>query len=208
VQEPFLEIGSAKVLGPAVPNLCDLAREQGMTLVRGADLQVADGVDIQFDFGVDAASFRSKWTWGEFATVAIFNVLEHVFSPETVLGNALTCVKPGGNLLMVTPVIWPLHAHPGDYSRLLPNWYEEFARRTKAEIVTSHFLWISSLGIEEVKQDGTADIPDWTTSAPRSVRYWLSKVVHRTFHTYGRSHRYSHTALGVAMRANRIPPRP
>ena len=196
VHEPFLEVGSARIQG--VPNLCDEARSLALRNVTGADLAPGDGVDLTVDFASGSLEAR-------FQTVCVFNVLEHTFDPLTVLRNCLSCVAPGGTLLVVTPAIWPLHRYPIDSCRLLPDWYETFAARAGIELLPEHFCWLSEFGIETIGPAANASDPTFQSRARRTApaRYWTSRIVHKLFDTFGRSHWATHTAIGVAFRIMR-----
>lgn len=148
------------------------------------------------DFG--AQDFRPDF--GRFNTVSIFNVLEHTFDPITVLENALKCLSPGGNLLVLTPSIWPIHSYPGDYNRLLPDWYKTFARRNSLQLLDEHFCWLSPFGIERVHSNGAEPSFPSFHSRTKSTRYLVSKIVHKLFNTYGRNHWATHAALACAFR--------
>lgn len=203
VKSPFLEIGSAKVQS-SVPNLCDLALELGITSVTGADLAAGAGVDISFDFSLPPERFQARWQHGRFATVGIFNVLEHVFDPITVLANALECVAEGGTLLAVTPAVWSLHDYPGDYVRLMPNWYERFAERFGLHLHRATFCWLSEFGItnvDDLRAQGQYLLPTYHyLGRTRSLsRFVASRVLHPLFNTYGVSHAYTNAAIGVAL---------
>jgi SAM-dependent methyltransferase len=201
IREPFLEVGSARVLA-GVPNLCDLARGGGLQQVVGADIASGPGVDIVHDF----ESVPSPPLAGGFATVAIFNVLEHTFNPEQVLANALTCVRANGSLIVSVPANWPIHNFPGDYCRLMPNWFEEFGNRWRIQLVEDSFVWQSLFGILAVKSlkrpNGEYMFPNFTSvgfkRAP--IRTVTSKIIHRIGFTFGRTHWNPNSSIGVAYR--------
>lgn len=202
VRSPLLEIGAAKVQS-GIQNICDLARSLGIDSVVGVDLCEGPGVDFIFDFSIDSVNFSKTWSRGFFSTVAIFNVLEHTFDPLVVLQNALNIVEPGGTVLVVTPAIWPIHNYPADYVRLLPNWYEEFAKRNGITLVPDTFCWLSEFGITRIHNlvmDKNYVFPSFLNlgKASSSWRYWISRIVHRVFNTYGRSHSFTHNAIGAA----------
>lgn len=203
VKPSFLEIGSAKVQG-AVPNLCETARALGMRETFGVDLDRGPGVDAVFDFSVPAEQFKQTWTAGKFSSVGVFNVLEHTFDPFVVLQNASYCLNDSGTLLVAVPAVWPLHNYPGDYVRIMPQWYTEFARRTQLTIHPDAFCWLSAFGLASIEKrrpaSDAAEIPGWHNSgrAISPARYWRSRLVHKLFNTYGRSHWATHAAIGVA----------
>lgn len=202
IRSPFLEIGSAKVQDN-LPNLCDLAKESNIQEFKGADLSFSKGVDIQFDFSIDTIEFTKTWSHGKFSTVAIFNVLEHTFDPISVLRNALFCVEPGGTLLVITPCIWPLHDYPYDYLRINPHWYEEFAKRFNLKLYPDLFCYLSNFGI--IKIDSLREEEQYryctfhnSAKLQSPFKYWRSRVIHYIFNTYGRSHGFTHLAIGAA----------
>jgi SAM-dependent methyltransferase len=195
----MLEVGAAKVQGPGVQNLCEIARELGVADVTGADLTNLDGVDVVFDFGLSKEEFDQEWRLGKFSTVCVFNVLEHTFDPLTVLENALACVQSGGHLLVLTPSIWNIHSYPGDFCRLLPDWYRTFAQRNGLCLLEPQFSWLSEFGIEPITNGPESDLPSFTTRgrSTSKFRYWTSRVVHKLFNTYGRSHWATFSAIGA-----------
>jgi len=205
IREPFLEVGSAKVLA-GIPNLCDLSREFGLTQVVGADAAVGPGVDVLHNFEIPpSGSLR-----GAFETVAIFNVLEHTFSPEQVLANALMCVRTRGTLIVSVPANWPIHNFPTDQCRLLPNWFEEFGCRHGIELVQESFVWQCLFGILPVSSlkrpaSGEYLFPNFTNvgfkRAP--IRTVTSKLIHRIGFTFGRTHWNPNSSIGVAYRNKR-----
>jgi len=198
VKNRMLEVGSAKVQG--TPNLCEIARELGVEGATGVDMAKHDGVDIIFDFGLAPEGFREGWNLGTFSTVCIFNVLEHTFDPLTVLMNALSCVQENGTLLVVTPSIWPIHSYPRDFNRLLPDWYREFSKRNRVRLVDKQFCWLSEFGIEVVDSTSQPTLPSFLTRGQTDsrLRYLISKISHKFFNTYGRSHWATHSAIGAA----------
>ena len=44
-------------------------------------------------------------------------VLEHVFTPETILAELYRVLRPGGDILLTTPFVWEEHDTPYDYAR-------------------------------------------------------------------------------------------
>jgi SAM-dependent methyltransferase len=205
IREPFLEIGSAIVADSLDHNLCDVVRNLGLREVYGSDLREASGVDFTADFGVPVEEFSRIWAHGRFETVAIFNVLEHTFDPITVLRNALFCVRPGGTLCVVTPAVWALHDYPRDYVRLQPHWFEEFGQRNHLEICRERFSFISFMGIvpiDQLKRGNQYQLPTYINSTRRAtpIRFWVSRILHRVFNTYGRTQYYTHIGLGCVYR--------
>lgn len=54
---------------------------------------------------------------GEFDSVVINEVFEHVFHPDGFLSEVGRVLKPGGALLMTVPFVWDEHEPPRDYAR-------------------------------------------------------------------------------------------
>lgn len=53
--------------------------------------------------------------------------LEHYFDTQHILGEIRRVLKPGGNLFITVPQIWPIHEPPWDYHRFTPfNLQEAF----------------------------------------------------------------------------------
>ena len=128
VKSPFLEVGSAKVQRNT-PNLCDLARSHGLEEIRGVDLQLGVGVDYVFDFSLETENFISKFPGVHTQRQRFLRRAKHTFDPIRMLTNVLSITRSGGTMIISTPVIWPIHNFPGDYLRLLPDWYVMFAHR-------------------------------------------------------------------------------
>ncbi len=201
VHSPLLEIGSRKNLGET-HTFRDVARDLGVASTLGTDLNVGPGVDVATDFSVPTPAFRDQWQHGTFQTVVIFNVLEHTFDPITVLTNALHCVAPGGMLLTLTPSVWPIHSFPKDYTRLLPDWFETFAERNGLELDPRTFSWVSEFGIHPVQQlrdDTGLTLPSFHQLAS-PMKSFHSRVIHRLFNTFGRSHQFTYCTLGAGFR--------
>lgn len=84
------------------------ARPQGYVNI---DLFALPGVDVAAD--AERLPFRS----GVFQCIECDAVLEHVRSPEAVMGELRRVLAPGGHLHIVTPFCHPFHAYPDDYRR-------------------------------------------------------------------------------------------
>ncbi len=50
-------------------------------------------------------------------TVISISVLEHLYSPMVMLGEAYRILRPGGALLLQVPFMWHIHEEPHDYFR-------------------------------------------------------------------------------------------
>lgn len=164
----------------------------------GTDLEPGSGVDFaaNFERPDDMRAFLSV---APFGTVLILNVLEHTFDPIRILDNALTLIKRGGHLIVLTPAIWPLHNYPMDAWRVLPNFYEEYAKRRGLSLVSEHFEYVGFGPVARFKNpDGTYSFPPPCDSVFRRL---ASRVIHKAFNTFGRSMFHpSHIAVGVPFR--------
>lgn len=52
-----------------------------------------------------------------------FNTLEHVYNAQEKLAEFYRVLKPGGDILISTPFLYPIHGHPDDFFRPSPSWY-------------------------------------------------------------------------------------
>lgn len=52
-----------------------------------------------------------------------FNTLEHIFDINQKLSEFYRVLKPGGDVLISTPFLYPIHGHPDDFNRPTPSWY-------------------------------------------------------------------------------------
>ncbi|MGD0126618.1 MAG: class I SAM-dependent methyltransferase [Terriglobia bacterium] len=75
---------------------------------------------------------RLPYDDGEFDTIILSDVLEHIPQPENLWREMSRVLKPGGNVLLSVPFYYWLHETPYDFYR-----YTEFALRRFAD--SSHF---------------------------------------------------------------------
>jgi SAM-dependent methyltransferase len=73
--------------------------------------------------------FRS----GSIDNVMALSVLEHVKKPDEILAEAYRVLKPGGQVLIVTPFCFPFHGEPDDFRR----WTD---RGLRVELENSGFI--------------------------------------------------------------------
>lgn len=52
------------------------------------------------------------------------NTFEHIFDVQFVLNEIHKALKPGGSLVATMPFLYPIHAHPDDFARLTPSWFD------------------------------------------------------------------------------------
>lgn len=49
--------------------------------------------------------------------VLLINVLEHIFGYRALLEEAVRVLRPGGQIVIIVPFLFPIHPSPGDYWR-------------------------------------------------------------------------------------------
>lgn len=69
-------------------------------------------------------------------TVILGEVLEHVRSPELVLKESARLLKPGGNILITVPFMYPVHADPFDYGRYTEHFWREAASDCELNVLS------------------------------------------------------------------------
>jgi SAM-dependent methyltransferase len=134
-----------------------------------------------------------------FDSILCFNVLEHTFSPTTVLDNLLGLLAPGGHLLISTPLCWPLHSYPFDFWRPLPNFYEQYAKRNKLMLLKERFHYLGyGIVSNYTSGEGRTGFPPPTGGRFKFV--W-GRLIHKLFNTFGREYLYpNHLALALTYR--------
>jgi SAM-dependent methyltransferase len=129
-------------------------------------------------------------------------VLEHTFDPIRVLDNAATLLRPGGALVALTPSVWPLHNYPLDAWRILPNFYEEYAKRRGLDLLADYFEYgLARSRISGMRTGRT------TIRHPVGPGFAIgvSRVVHKAFNTFGRSmFQPSHVAVAASSCQTRV----
>jgi hypothetical protein len=136
---------------------------------------------------------------GHYKTILVLNVLEHTFRPINVLDNVLRLLERGGSIVTATPCVWPIHNFPIDCSRLLPDWYRQYADHSKAQLLDSHFVFIGYGKIENHRIDDTDRFP----LHPGLIGFsgWRSRAIHKFFNTAGRGVEYRpHISIGAVFR--------
>ncbi len=73
--------------------------------------------------------------------VLLINVLEHIFAYRQLLTEARRVLKPGGQLVIVVPFLFPVHPSPGDYHRFTTS-----ALRKELSIVGLQDISVCVLG--------------------------------------------------------------
>jgi len=190
IPSPVLELGS----GHPEHSARKLILEAGL-LFTGTDIFPGSSVDFVANFEREE-ELKVFEDVAPFGTVLVLNVLEHTFDPVAVLDNALSLVRRGGKLVVITPVVWTLHSFPIDTFRLNPDWYEEYAKRRGLVLDPAMFVYLGHGKVGAFRdQDRAYALPPPTNSR---FKYWYSRLVHRTLNTFGRGMAFpSHVAIGA-----------
>jgi SAM-dependent methyltransferase len=161
----------------------------------GTDLEKTPGVDFaaNFECSEDMSVFSSV---APFGAALVLNVLEHTFDPIRILDNVISLLKLGGKCVVLTPSIWPLHNYPMDTWRILPNLYEEYARRRGLVLDHRFFDYVGQGTVQQFRNaDGTYCYPP---PCGNKARHQWSRVIHKMFNTSGRGMLHpSHVGLGA-----------
>jgi SAM-dependent methyltransferase len=89
---------------------------------------------------------------GEFDSIILSDVLEHVAAPESLFREMTRILSPGGRILLNVPFLYGIHEEPHDYYR-----YTEHALRRFVETSGLRLLSLETLGGSlEVAADITA----------------------------------------------------
>jgi SAM-dependent methyltransferase len=59
----------------------------------------------------------------KFDTIISLNTIEHIYEPSKLFHQLFKALKPGGQILISTPFLFPIHACPDDFFRPTPSWY-------------------------------------------------------------------------------------
>lgn len=148
----------------------------------GVDLEVSghDHAQSKVDFFYDGRTlpFRD----GRFDAVVSFEVLEHVFNVDEVLGEIRRVLKPGGQLLITIPFAWDEHEAPYDFARYTSFGIEEVLERNGIEVVelrktTTYVLAVCQMWIAYVTQHVLPRRPSWLRAVGQLVFVFPMNVV-------------------------------
>ncbi|TSA45577.1 class I SAM-dependent methyltransferase [bacterium] len=73
---------------------------------------------------------------GEFENILCTEVLEHLKNPPLAISEFKRVLKPGGELILTTRFIFPIHDAPGDYFRFTKYGLMELFKDWKIELLT------------------------------------------------------------------------
>lgn len=178
VFSPVLELGA----GYGGKTAKSIIEDAGLEY-KSTDIEGDSTVDLVADFEDDDI-LRFFGNDEPFGSVLVCNVLEHVFDPVRALSNALRLVRLSGSLVAVTPCMWPIHDFPSDYQRLLPSWYDEFARRTCCMLDRELFVFIGRGRVDSFRDpQGDYALPRPGRNSFHSI---YSRIVHKALNTHGR----------------------
>ncbi len=79
-----------------------------------------------------------------YGVVLLTETLEHIYSPERAFREAARILKVGGIFICTTVACWPIHRHPKDYWRFLPDGLDHLCKITK--MIPYHVLLDSKDG--------------------------------------------------------------
>ncbi len=129
-----LEVGSFNVNGNSKRFFVDRGADY-----TGIDLRPGPDVDLVCDITADTDKVTAVLGHRRFDVVVCMNVLEHVYHPHAALDNIVRLVRPGGLVIVITPLVWDLHDWPHDFVRLNPDFFREYARRSGLRIADGAF---------------------------------------------------------------------
>jgi len=196
---PVLEIGGRSWQGEA-GNLDAVCRELDIEW-EAADMTAGPGVTLEIDILDSATVLAVEKRW---PTIALFNLLEHVYDPILALRNSMHLLTDGGVCIVAGPAVWQIHRFPADFWRPLPDFFIEFGRREGFIVPVEMMHWLVDGAIwpcQELSTNGEAILP----SVDHSRELWgaskamRSRVIHRLFDTYGRRAVFPFSGLGLVI---------
>jgi SAM-dependent methyltransferase len=128
-REPVLEIGSFRVEGQEdLANLRELF--PGKKFV---------GVDMRKGLGVDRIEniHALKIPSNSVGSVICIDTLEHVENIEKAMKEMYRVLRPGGSIVIVSVMNFPIHDYPSDYWRFTPECFRRLLERFDEVIVES-----------------------------------------------------------------------
>ena len=193
IKSPCLELGAG--YGGEINK--NLIQKNGIEYY-GTDIIKTNNVDFVVDFEYPQEIIQKTFiTVGSFETILVLNILEHTYNPIKILDNIFSILNPGGNCIIITPTVWPLHSYPKDYWRINPDFYEEYCQRNNYLLIQEYCEYIGKGEIQNYKTPGGYTLP---MPERNNMRQLISKIIHKLFNTYGRGMFFpSHIATGVVI---------
>ena len=106
------------------------------------DIEKTLGVDIVAD-AHDLHQIRDN----EFDCILCTEVLEHLRTPEKAISEMYRVLKSGGELILTTRFIFPLHNIPGDYFRYTRYGLEHLMKQFKTVEITEEAGTIETIAV-------------------------------------------------------------
>jgi SAM-dependent methyltransferase len=123
----------------------------------GVDIEVSghDHKRSKVDFYYDGKTL--PFPDGRFDAVVAFEVFEHVFNIDEVLGEVRRVLKPGGRILLTIPFAWDEHEIPYDFARYTSYGITHVLEKNGFEVLdvkktTTYFLAVCQMLIAYLTQ--------------------------------------------------------
>lgn len=142
------------------------------------------GCPSKVDFQIDFLNPSQYQTEHGFDSILILIVLEHVFDLVMLLDNATSLLAEEGIVVLLTPVCWQIHRYPVDCNRLLPDFYREYSRRRKLEIIPDTFVYVNCATPIPIECTSNESLPRIQSNS--IGRRLVSRAIHKIFRTDGR----------------------
>jgi SAM-dependent methyltransferase len=113
-----------------------------------------------------------------FDTVVICEVLEHVHSPHIALKNLFNALKPGGNIILSTPFMLPIHEAPRDYFRYTRYGLEFLLKDFENVIITTRNSYFEAIDVLWMR---TAQSSSYNTRALSYIAVPIVYFIYRPF---------------------------
>jgi len=86
-----------------------------------------------------------------FDVIVLSEVLEHIRAPDAAVNNALAGLKSGGQLVLTTPFLFPIHDRPHDYYRFTKYGLAWLLRDYVDVEITPRNSWAEALNVMFVR---------------------------------------------------------
>jgi len=140
---------------------------QHVARMRGCDLNASRST-VDFECPAQAVPLPA----GSLDGIVCTEVLEHVPNPQAVWQEFARLLKPGGKVLLATPMSWPAHEEPYDFFRYTAHGLQQLAMEAGFEIVKIYprgGVWAS------LAQAIQHSMPQYLRA--RWQRRWLNKTL-------------------------------
>ena len=113
--------------------------------VKSLDIDPARTPDIAGDLSTH--DFNGQ----QFDVIVMSEVLEHIRTPDAAINNAFAVLKPGGQLVLTTPFLFPIHDRPHDYYRYTKYGLAWLLRDFSDVVITPRNSWAEALNVMFVR---------------------------------------------------------